>query len=732
MSFYKGLFLEGCDYAAKESGIPAKTIAELGFAIINERMGKGEDFKAKDGSSVPESVVKVPIDQTAEYLAQGYQITKLYENTAILTKPAITTEKTTPTQDDDTPKESQQDRLIKYCLEETVEFFYDQHHTPYARINEDLRYCAIDGNSLSLQPCIQTIKTGGDRGELDKHLGEEQIAQPQKTNTTKKRLVTIPIHSKRFKTWLAYLMYERELKAPGSEAVNSAINVLMGKALKEGKEHVLYNRVAPAEDGIWLDMCDDQWRAIKITQDSWEIVEQPPILFRRYSHQKPLCEPIKAATEEEAAKNALKLLDHVNIKAKAEDDPTRLAVICTCISYLIPLIPHPIMVIYGPQGSAKSYLHKIVRRLLDPSVIELLGLPHDDNEIIQQLDHNWLCFYDNLTYLPSSVSDIFCRAATGSGFSKRELYSDDDDIIYAFKRCLGVNGINPAARKGDFLDRSMMVQVTKIDNKDRKTEAEVDVKFEVEKALILGGFLSVLSKALKEYPNQKLEGYQRLADFNRYGCAIAIALGKTAEEFNKAYESKVESQVDEALNAEPVGLAMVEFCEKHFALDGKKKPLHENWIGTPALLFQLVTTTAESLGIKTDYRSSWPKAPHAFTRKLNEITPSLIRKNFEVVIKPGTPRQIIITYGTQTLLVPKTPKPVDDGKRKCGSCFKFHKPECSFPSGPINTGINCDYAEKCQDFSLEKTVPTVPETQESDKFDQQGPDTDPLQGRREE
>jgi hypothetical protein len=206
----------------------------------------------------------------------------------------------------------------------------------------------------------------------------------------------------------------------------------------------------------------------------------------------------------------------------------------------------------------------------------------------------------------------------------------------------------------------MLVAVTKIDVKDRKTEAEVDAEFEKDKALILGGFLSVLSLALRKYDDVKLEGYQRLADFHRYGCAIALALGRTAEDFTQAYESKVESQTDEALNAEPVGIAMLSFCERYFALDGKKHPLHEKWEGTPALLYQQVTAHAESLGIRTDNHSHWPKAPNAFSRKLNEIIPPLMSKNFEIIVKEGTPRQIIITYGTQTklpiALEPPTPQ----------------------------------------------------------------------------
>ena len=37
-------------------------------------------------------------------------------------------------------------------------------------------------------------------------------------------------------------------------------------------------------------------------------------------------------------------------------------------------------------------------------------------------------------------------ARARGGFSKRELYSDDADVIYNFKRCVGLNGINIVAR----------------------------------------------------------------------------------------------------------------------------------------------------------------------------------------------------------------------------------------------------------------------------------------------
>jgi hypothetical protein len=547
--------------------------------------------------------------------------------------------------DGEEPKrESQADRMIKLCLKQNTELFYDQHQTPYIRIKERLRYCDIYDNSVSFSPIAQPENK---ERRIDKVTEKVQI--PQYRN----RSINVPIRSKFFKTWLANLLWEAEEKAPGSEGLNSAINVLMGKALLEGKEYTLYNRIAPAPDGFWFDIADKAWRAIKVTSNGWEIIDDPPILFKRFNHQKALVTPEKVSLEDAPAKIEL-LFGYLNIK---KDD--KLSFLCNFISYLIPLIPHPLLIIWGPQGSAKTWLFRFIRRLLDPSAIETLSLPRDDRELAQQLDHHWIAFYDNLTYVPTWASDMFCRAATGAGFSKRELYSDDDDTIYSFKRCVGLNGINPAARKGDLLDRSTLFCLEKISNNKRKTEQELVEEFDKDKAVILGAILTIISKALQLYPEIEIREYFRMADFTRFGCAIAQALGKTKEEFIEAYKQKVELQNEEAVNADPVALVILDFCQKRFLRTNDGKLTHENWEGTPTKLLQDISVHAQTMGINIKSKS-WPTAANAFSRKLNNISASLQALGFEIVTKQGYPRKIIIIPGTQTQLE-LVPEQVKDG-----------------------------------------------------------------------
>jgi len=486
--------------------------------------------------------------------------------------------------EDDGGKPSQADKLVLLASRQCIEFFTDQTKTAYAQM-------PVDGARVHM-----------------------------------------PLRSRPFRAWLARLLWLSERKAPGPQGICGAVNVLEAQALFQGKRYTLHNRVAPADDGIWLDMSDELWRAIKVTPQGWSIVEDPPILFKRYSHQRPMVEPKRGG-------NPWRLLDFLNIDPL--DAGTRLLFLCDCISFLIPLIPHPILVLHGIQGSGKSCNFRLLRRLLDPSVIELLTLPRDERERVQQLDHHWLAFYDNVTSISWWMSDTLCRAATGGGFTKRELYSDDSDVIYDFKRCVGLNGINIAAQRGDLLDRSLLVGLQNIPREKRRTEEQLLREFEAIKAEILGGFLDTLVKAIQIYPSVNLKGLFRMADFTRWGCAIATALGKTEKEFSDAYEANVRNQTEEAAHASPVATVLLDFMEKKGS----------NWKGTPTELFTALLNHARQSDISTRQKA-WPKAPHVLIRQLNDLAPSLKSLGWEVSSqRTGATRKVQIQSVTSDTTV---------------------------------------------------------------------------------
>jgi hypothetical protein len=64
-----------------------------------------------------------------------------------------------------------------------------------------------------------------------------------------------------------------------------------------------------------------------------------------------------------------------------------------------------------------------------------------------------LLAFDNLSGLPTSLSDAFCRLASGGSFAVRQLYTNDDEVLFQAARPLLVNGIEDVISRADLADR---------------------------------------------------------------------------------------------------------------------------------------------------------------------------------------------------------------------------------------------------------------------------------------
>lgn len=415
------------------------------------------------------------------------------------------------------------------------------------------------------------------------------------------------LNSKDFRHYLGRLLYQKEGKAANSDAIRSAVLTLSGEALfGQTKRHPLYNRVAWHEGAIYYDLSDEMWRALKVTPEGWEVIEQPPILFRRYKRQIPQVEPLKGG-------DPFLLLELVRVKKEDQ-----LLLLVYAISCLIPDIPHPILWVQGPEGSAKSGLCRILAKIIDPSSQSLLTMPNQLREMVQQLDHAWLAIFDNVQGLTDWQADSLCRAVTGDGFTKRELYSDDDDVIYAFKRCVGLNAINLDTDRPDLLDRTIILHLEAIPDDERATEDALQRKLEQLQTSIVGGFFDTLSKAMAIRPQVQLAVKPRMADFAVWGCAICEALGHSQKEFLDAYNANIRRRRRSILDEDVVSTVLLRFLQS--------KPTFE---GTATELLNQLTGEAEAMGIITKARG-WPKAPNALSRQLNVLKVNLEKDGIRI------------------------------------------------------------------------------------------------------
>ncbi len=77
----------------------------------------------------------------------------------------------------------------------------------------------------------------------------------------------------------------REDKTPRNDALSAALNVIEGKALLQGEQMELFNRVVMLGNTLWYNLSDPGWRAMRIEPSNWSIVDKPPVFFHRYVHQ---------------------------------------------------------------------------------------------------------------------------------------------------------------------------------------------------------------------------------------------------------------------------------------------------------------------------------------------------------------------------------------------------------------------------------------------------------------
>ncbi len=106
--------------------------------------------------------------------------------------------------------------------------------------------------------------------------------------------------------------------------------------------------------------------------------------------------------------------------------------------------------------------------MIDPSVTNTLSLPKDHGEFVQMMSHHYVVCLDNFRVLPGWASDALCRVVTGSGFSKRKLYTDDENIVYRFHRTFMITGIEIPGTSPDLLDRSIILELERISKKTGK------------------------------------------------------------------------------------------------------------------------------------------------------------------------------------------------------------------------------------------------------------------------
>jgi hypothetical protein len=455
------------------------------------------------------------------------------------------------------------------------------------------------------------------------------------TVTVDGHLETWNIRSKQFKDFLSYRFFQQEDKSPGGQALTDALGVLSGKALFEGLEHEVYTRIAEIDGVIYLDLANDDWEAVKITSNGWEVTADIPVRFRRPRGMNSLPHPSQRGDV-----NLLRTL--LNLETESDDEWV-LFVACL-VQSLRGRGPYPVLVFFGEHGSAKSTAARVYRRIIDPNTADLRSPPRDERDLRIQAHNGLVIGYDNLTSLPEWLSNALCRLSTGGGMGTREMYSDDDEVLFDGQRPIVLNGIEEIASRADLVDRTVILELKAIQKKKRRTETAFWKEFDDIHAIVLGGLLDAVVIGLINEPNTHLAELPRMADFAIWASAAEAGFGVAEGTFISAYNANRANANDAAIHASPIGPYVLLFAQANPA----------GWHGTATdLLSDLeLFTPPQILGMKT-----WPKRPNTLSGKLRIITPNLRAKGIEVSQdREGAARHIHIV----PIIEGSWPEEVDD------------------------------------------------------------------------
>ena len=395
---------------------------------------------------------------------------------------------------------------------------------------------------------------------------------------------------------LTRLLHDYEGKAPSNDGLIGARRVLDMLAHDSGDVRELHTRAAYHEGAVYYELAPG--RVVRIDEHGWEMDNDPPVYFRAVKNLKPLPEPTRGG----ALRDITAL---VNLKTDRD-----LRLFLTYVT-LTPLahVQRPILQTTGVMGSGKSTACRVVKRLLDPTANEAVTI--DRRDFLQKAAHCYILMLDNQNSLPEWFQDTLCRLVTGESDSKRVLYTDEEDLVWSMQRAVLLNGINPPSERGDVQDRTLPIELERLDKRKRLAEDDFWMAFSLKHPELLGAAFTGLSGALKHRHTVTLENKPRLADWGLYAAALYESQGWGVETFVKDWKGVEEAQQQGTLDGSIVAQAVILYMKDKDRVELSAADLHT----------AIEKRADDDLDLTSD--KTWPKTGRTLWKRIREVTPLL-------------------------------------------------------------------------------------------------------------
>src|SRR5215210_1451405 len=498
----------------------------------------------------------------------------------------------------------------------------------------------------------------------------------------------VPLTSRCY-SWLRRLMWEEEGRSVSGEYLKMAAGTLSAHAEFSGEVRELYTRASWHEGVLYYELRPR--KVVRIGSGGWTFEAKPPVLFRRYVNLKTLPDP--------EAGGSLDVLDElVNLKSERDRRLFKAYLVTMPLEH----VGRPIFNASGAMGSGKTTIGRVVKRSWDPTAPETVRF--DPRDFLQKAMHAYIVMLDNQNTIPEWAADTTCRLVTGEADSKRRLYTDDEDVIIELRRAVILNGINVPTERGDVLDRSLVVELERIPDGDRKTEEQIWELFAREHPRLLGALFDILSRAIALKPSIKLSRRPRLADWGEYAAAVYEVMGWGAETFLTDWDEVVKVQNQATLDGSPVAQAIIKFMEDKEEYTASSSEMHSK-----------LKVAAAQLGVDVERDKAWPKSARWLWRRINEVLALLVAAGIEAGrARDGSAKQI--TLRKMSTVVATNATGAENPTRKADGGGNTHADAATAnatstanatrkPADRAESGISGNSGSRFGDFSEEASTP---------------------------
>ncbi len=242
-----------------------------------------------------------------------------------------------------------------------------------------------------------------------------------------------------------------------------------------------------------------------------------------------------------------------------------------------------------------------------------MDVPVKDDEFALAFFHNQVPLFDNVSKINRSTSDMFCKAVTGAAFSKRALYTNLDMVQVRYRRPIITTSLDVPSDMPDYHRRMLHVELGHIPHTQRRSEKELMLAFQQDRAELLASLLSLTCSALKVLDSIQVHASSSMVDFDIWGAAVSHALGYDPDMF---LGSRVQVHSDWSCT-ENKWAHVAEVIER-FAHS------NPNWEGTMSRLYKEISV------FKNDH-FSWPRNATGLGKIRSKINAILAEKEIQIV-----------------------------------------------------------------------------------------------------